>query len=195
MFGRRSKTDDTSEDQAGGTSGSTISGKGRPTPSRRQAEAERKRRMKPPKTRREANKLMRRRRTEERVKAQAGLRSGDERYLPARDQGRVRRFARDFVDARFSVAEFLLPLLILILVLGVAGNPGLQGLLWVMTILATAMDTVYLVIRLKKDIKRRFPDDVTKGATLYAVLRSSQLRRLRLPKPQVERGATLPERY
>jgi len=64
-----------------------------------------------------------------------------------------------------------------------------------MTILATAIDTVYLVYRIKREIRRRFPDDVTKGAVLYAVLRSSQLRRLRLPKPQVERGATLPERY
>ncbi len=194
MFGRRSKTDETSADQTA-AEGAPITGKGRPTPSRRQAEAERNRRMTPPRTRKEANRVQRQRRTEQRIKAQAALRSGDERYLPARDQGRVRRFARDFVDARFNVAEFLLPLLIVILVLGVVGNPGLQGTLWIMTILATAIDTVYLVYRIKREIRRRFPDDVTKGAVLYAVLRSSQLRRLRLPKPQVERGATLPERY
>ncbi len=194
MFGRRSKTDEISADQTS-ADGTPVSGKGRPTPSRRQAEAERKRRMTPPRTRKEANRVMRQRRTEQRIKAQAALRSGDERYLPARDQGRVRRFARDFVDARFNVAEFLLPLLIVILVLGVVGNPGLQGTLWIMTILATAIDTIYLVYRVKREIRRRFPDDVTKGAVLYAVLRSSQLRRLRLPKPQVERGATLPERY
>ena len=194
MFGRRSKTDEISADQTA-AEGAPITGKGRPTPSRRQAEAERKRRMTPPRTRKEANRAMRQRRTEQRIKAQAALRSGDERYLPARDQGRVRRFARDFVDARFNVAEFLLPLLIVILVLGVVGNPGLQGTLWIMTILATAIDTVYLVYRIKREIRRRFPDGVAKGAVLYAVLRSSQLRRLRLPKPQVERGATLPERY
>ncbi|MDQ3627919.1 MAG: DUF3043 domain-containing protein [Actinomycetota bacterium] len=195
MFGRRSKTDETPADRSAAADGTPLAGKGRPTPSRRQAEAERKRRMTPPRTRKEANRVMRQRRAQERVKAQAALRSGDERYLPARDQGKVRRFARDFVDARFNVAEFLLPLLIVILVLGVVGNPGLQGLLWVMTIVSTATDTFYLVYRTKRELKRRFPDDVTKGAVLYAVLRSSQLRRLRLPKPQVERGATLPERY
>ena len=195
MFGRRSKTDESPAEQTATGTGSSVPGKGRPTPSRRQAEAERKRRMTPPKTRREASRMVRQRRFEERAKAQAALRTGDERYLPTRDQGRVRRFARDFVDARFNVAEFLLPLLIVILVLGVIGSPGVQGLLWVMTILATAADTIYLVYRVKREIKRRFPEDVTKGAVLYAVLRSSQLRRLRLPKPQVERGATLPERY
>ena len=43
--------------------------------------------------------------------------SGDERYLPARDKGPVRRFARDYVDSRFRVAEFFLPLAVVILVL------------------------------------------------------------------------------
>lgn len=195
MFGRRSKTEETPAGETAAASETPLSGKGRPTPSRRAAEAARKTRMTPPKSRREANKRMRQRRYEERSKAQAALRSGDERYLPARDQGRVRRFVRDFVDVRLNVAEFLLPLLVVILVLGVVGSPGLQGMLWIVTILATALDTCYLVYRLKRDIRIRFPDDVTKGAVLYGVLRSSQLRRLRLPKAQVERGATLPERY
>jgi len=30
---------------------------------------------------------------------------------------------------------------------------------------------------------------------LYVLLRSTQLRRFRLPKPQIARGAPLPERY
>lgn len=34
--------------------------------------------------------------------------SGDERYLPVRDKGPVRRFARDYVDSRWCVAEFFL---------------------------------------------------------------------------------------
>ena len=50
------------------------------------------------------------------------MRSGDERYLPARDQGPVKRFVRDCVDARLSIAEFLLPLLLGIIILQYSGN-------------------------------------------------------------------------
>ena len=41
--------------------------------------------------------------------------TGDERHLPLRDKGPVRRFIRDYVDARFSIGEILLPALVLIL--------------------------------------------------------------------------------
>ena len=44
------------------------------------------------------------------------MKTGDERYLPARDKGPVRRFVRDWIDARLCVAEMLLPLLIIIMV-------------------------------------------------------------------------------
>ena len=46
-----------------------------------------------------------------------GMKNGEERYLMARDKGPVRRFVRDFIDARVSIAEFLLPLLLLTFVL------------------------------------------------------------------------------
>jgi hypothetical protein len=42
---------------------------------------------------------------------------------------------------------------------------------------------------------RRFPDEPTKGITLYAALRSLQMKFLRMPKPQVKIGAKLPETY
>ena len=45
-----------------------------------------------------------------------GMRTGDERYLPARDKGPVRRYVRDFVDARLCMAELLLPLLVLMMI-------------------------------------------------------------------------------
>jgi hypothetical protein len=41
----------------------------------------------------------------------------------------------------------------------------------------------------------RFPETSTRGAKFYAMLRSSQLRPLRMPKPQVKPGQTLPDRY
>jgi Protein of unknown function (DUF3043) len=177
-----------------------LEGKGRPTPKRKDAEAERRARLKPPRDRREAARMMRERRKTDRVKMQEALRSGDERHLPARDRGPVRRFCRDWVDARFNVAEWLLVLLALILVLSFLGAASpviawLQVAVWTATIVGTVADTLMLIWRTKRELRRRFPDENRRGAVTYAVLRSSQLRRLRLPKPQVSRGATLPDRY
>ena len=42
------------------------------------------------------------------------MRTGDERYLPPRDKGPVKRFIRDFVDSRFSFIELMIPLLLVI---------------------------------------------------------------------------------
>ena len=42
------------------------------------------------------------------------MRTGDERYLPARDKGPVRRFIRDYVDSRFSFIELMIPLLMVV---------------------------------------------------------------------------------
>ena len=192
MFGRRSTSEESS---SGATTTPPVSGKGKATPKRREAEAARKQRLTAPKNRREAARQLRQRRYEDRAKVQAALRSGDDRFLPARDSGPVRRFIRDLVDARFSVAEFLLPLLLVILLLNVAQQLVLVSYLWVGTIFATTVDTIYLWWRIKKELRARFPEESTKGAVAYGILRSSQLRRLRLPKPQVKRGETLPTRY
>lgn len=173
---------------------SDPSGKGHATPKRKQAEAARKARAKPPRTRKEAAKVMRAKRYEERMKTREAMDTGEERYLPARDRGKVRRYVRDFIDSRYNVAEFLLPLLVVILLLSFLQTEwavlALFGL-WIVTILGTFLDTVYLIFRLRRDLKRRFPDESTRGCLPYGVLRSSQLRRFRMPKPQVKRGQAL----
>jgi hypothetical protein len=191
---RRTKSEETTTQ----TSVVKEGGKGRPTPSRRDAEAAAKARAKAGMNKKEANKLLRERRSEQNAKTRQGLKSGEERFLPARDQGKVRRFLRDRIDSRLCMAEFLLPLLLVIMVLQYSGNASLQSLsngLWSATILLVLVDTVFLVWRLKRDLKQRFPDESHKGATFYAILRSLQLRFLRLPKPQVKLGQKLPERY
>ena len=168
-------------------------GKGRPTPSRKEAEAARKARAKAGMDKKAAKQLLRERRAAENAKMRQGLKTGDERYLPPRDQGPVRKFARDFIDARVSMAEFLLPLLVIIMLTqGMA--PGFSNGLWSATILLVLVDTTMLVFRLKREVKRRFPDSDQK-VTGYAILRAMQLRWLRLPKPRVKIGQRLPERY
>ena len=81
--------------------------KGRPTPSRKDAEAARKQQLKIPKDPKAAKAAARERDREARATARAGMMAGDERYMPARDKGPARAFTRDFVDSRFSIAEIV----------------------------------------------------------------------------------------
>jgi hypothetical protein len=198
VFGRR--TAKKSETPVVEESPERAGGKGRPTPKRSEAEKARKKRMTPPRDRKEAAALQRERMRAEREKRMKGMQTGDERYLPTRDRGPVRRFVRDFIDSRRGVAEFLLPLLVVVLMLSfvppeVTWAPRATATLWTLTIVLTALDTVFLLWRLSRGLKARFPDTSTKGAKLYALMRSSQMRFLRMPKAQVKVGARLPDRY
>jgi hypothetical protein len=173
-------------------------GKGRPTPSRREAEAAAKARAKTPRTRKEIAAAQRAARTESSQKVRQAMKSGDERYYMARDKGPVRRFIRDFVDSRFSFVELLIPLLILVMVLGYSGNRTLAGIgntVMLGTLLLVVVDILVMRFRLRRELGRRFPEESTKGTTYYAVMRSLQMKFMRLPKPQVKIGQKLPEHY
>jgi Protein of unknown function (DUF3043) len=124
-----------------------------------------------------------------------GMKTGDDRFLPARDKGPVRRFLRDLVDSRMNMAEFLLPLLVVIMITNALGYRSLSDGLWAGTILLVVFDTMVLLIKVRRDLRRRFPDQETKGALFYTVVRSLQMRFLRMPKPQVKLGQKLPTRY
>ncbi|MGD1217847.1 MULTISPECIES: DUF3043 domain-containing protein [Streptomyces] len=165
--------------------------KGRPTPKRSEAQTQRRSVANTPTTRKEAAKRQRDDRRAAMERQRQALASGDERYLPARDKGPVRRFARDFVDSRFCIAEFFLPLAVVILVLSMVRVGSLQNialLLWLVVIVLIVLDSIGIAFRLKKQLTTRFPDEPKKGAVPYALMRTLQMRRLRLPKPQVKRG-------
>ncbi|WP_371496670.1 DUF3043 domain-containing protein [Kitasatospora sp. NBC_00374] len=165
--------------------------KGRPTPKRSEAEANRRTRVTVPKDRKEANRQARERMRSEREKQRTALLEGDERYLPARDKGPVRRFARDFIDSRWSAAEFFLPYAVVVLVLSVMKVQSLQllsTLLFMAFFVVVILDFLRLGFGLRKALRERFPDQNTRGVIAYAMMRTLQMRRLRLPKPQVKRG-------
>ncbi|MFF8956950.1 DUF3043 domain-containing protein [Streptomyces sp. NPDC014894] len=165
--------------------------KGRPTPKRSEAQTQRRRAATQPLDRKAAMRRQREARRADLARQREALASGDERYLPARDRGPVRRFARDFVDSRFCVAEFFLPLAVLILIMSMIQVGQLQNialLVWLGVIVMIVVDSIGLGIRLKKQLKLRFPDEPKRGAVAYALMRTLQMRRLRLPKPQVKRG-------
>lgn len=196
MFRRSSKTE-------AGSAGATVTapkpgGKGRPTPSRKEAEAAARARAKVPRTRKEQAAADRARRADETRKVREALKTGDERNLPARDRGPVRRFVRDFVDVRFSFVELIIPLLLVTMVLTYSGNARLAAFgstVMLGAMLLVVVDMLVLRFRLRRELGRRFPGDSLKGTTYYALTRSLQMKFMRLPKPQVKLGQQLPEHY
>ncbi len=171
--------------------GAHTPGKGRPTPSRKEAQAEAKRRARAAVDTKAARRLQRDKRAELARKQRQGMKEGDERYLMARDKGPVKRFTRDFIDARLSIAELLLPILVLALVLQSVGNPSMVNLgssLMTTTILVVFADSAFAIWRLKRTLRAEMPDESLKGVTFYALMRMLQLRPTRIPKTRVKIG-------
>ncbi len=172
--------------------------KGRPTPSRKEAEAAAKARAKVPRTRREQMVAQRSARADSTQSVRAAMKSGDERFLPARDKGPVRRFIRDFVDSRFSFIELMIPLLIVTMVLDYSGNAYLANVgntILLGTIMLVILDMVTMRFKLRRELSRRFPGEPVKGTTYYAVMRAMQMKFMRLPKSKMKIGQKLPETY
>ncbi|MEU7326535.1 DUF3043 domain-containing protein [Streptomyces griseoviridis] len=165
--------------------------KGRPTPKRSEAQTQRRSVANTTLTRKDAAKRQREERRVQLERQRQALASGDERYLPVRDKGPVRKYAREFIDSRINVAEFFLPMAVVILVLSMVRVGALQSialLLWLVVIVLIVLDSIVNGFRLRKRLAERFPDQNRRGAVAYALMRSLQMRRLRLPKPQVKRG-------
>jgi hypothetical protein len=190
-----------SKPETDSTPASTVvkeGGKGRPTPTRREAEAAARARAKVPRTRKEIARAQREARVESSQRVRSAMKSGDERYFLARDKGPVRSFIRDFVDRRFSFVELMIPLLILTMVLGYSGNPSMANMgntILLGTMLLVILDLVLMRFRLRRELARRFPSESTKGTTYYAVMRSMQMKFMRMPKAKVKIGQELPEHY
>ncbi|MBB4139360.1 DUF3043 domain-containing protein [Microbacterium invictum] len=165
-------------------------GKNRPTPSRAEQEAARKRPLvadtKEAKAKAKADLNVARER------ARVGMANGEEKYLPARDKGPQRRFARDFVDAGWHLGELLMPLMVVVILLSLFPNPAVTYYsfvgLWIYILLAIA-DMIITGQRVKKKVKAKFGETrMEKGLAWYSAMRTVQMRFMRLPKPQVKRG-------
>jgi hypothetical protein len=174
----------------------TPGGKGRPTRSRKEAEAENKARAKGPRSNRRGS--SREQRAQNAARMREALRTGDDRYLPARDKGPVRRFVRDFVDSRISFAELALPLVVICFVPSFVGSTTVvqvaNEILLVM-IVVIALNLVFLRFKLGRELTRRFPGQPTRGLTWYMCSRALQLRFIRAPRAQVRIGQQLPDTY
>ena len=170
-------------------------GKGRPTPTRKQAEAARRERVKPTLDRRASARREREARRAYATKVRNALETGDEANYTGRDRGPVRAFVRNYVDSRRTIAEYFLPILVIVLLLSFFPNrvaASLSAVIWLASMILVVVDLLLLSMRLKREVRRRFPDDPGRGHVLYGIVRATQLRRFRLPKPKVKPGSPVP---
>ncbi|MBN9241087.1 MAG: hypothetical protein BGO97_15350 [Micrococcales bacterium 70-64] len=166
-----------------------ATGKGHATPTRKEQEAARKQPL-VSSDRAEARRKARAQMQLEREKARVGMANGDEKYLPVRDRGPQKRFVRDYVDARFSVGELLIPLMFAVIILTFFPDPLVQtiGLFALWAFFAVAiLDVVILGFVLQRKLAAKFGADRVEKFRWYAAMRALQLRLMRLPKPQVKR--------
>lgn len=177
-----------SDDATTAAAATQPAGKGRATPTRKEREAENRRPIVVA-DRKEAKQRLREQERIERQRAQAGYAAGDERYLPLRDRGPQKKWVRDYVDARLSAGELLIPLMFLVIILlylpyaatqtySTVAMLGFFGLVIV--------DSIVLGWRVQKQVNARWGDRAERVRS-YAIMRALQLRVMRLPKPQVKR--------
>lgn len=181
-----------SNDETTGEIGQNESGKGRPTPKRKDAESARKQGISVPKDPKAARRAARERDREARAKSRAGLMAGDPAYFPRRDAGPVKAQVRDYIDRRRTVGEFFVPIAFVVLLLGLVNNPTVQTAVvyvWTSVLLLVVLDTILVGILLGRSLRKDFPDkSERKGAVSYGVLRALQMRRFRIPPPRIKAG-------
>lgn len=162
--------------------------KGKPTPKRKDAEAKLKISPLSPTASKDAKRALKEQSRVRRLEARAAYMRGEESALPYRDKGPARRFVRNYIDERRSISEYFLVLIMLVLFLTIIPIPAVQlaavALMYSSMIFMT-VNGIVLSRKLKKLVAEKFPEEPTKGIGMYGWMRSTQLRRLRAPAPQV----------
>lgn len=190
----------------GRAAATATSGKGRPTPKRRDAQGRKRGPVAPApmtakeaRARRKANRGTRAERkaasAERRAAAadrRARMLAGEDKYLLPRDRGPVRAHVRDLVDARRNLVGLFMPLA-LVLILTMFLTPALQAYVTLaMLVMMVFMIAEGFVIGrvINRRVRERFPDHTDSPWSLgwYAFVRASQIRRMRAPKPRVSAG-------
>ncbi len=171
--------------------GAVTPKKGAPTPKRSEAQASRRQPYQPPADRKAAGQRTKQQGRDDRLRRSQALQRGEEWALPPKDRGPVRALARDVVDARRGIGEYYIFTIFLLIVLLIlpfqASKLVADGA--IVALLAIMLGEGTLVAsRVKRMAQERFPNASTRGLTLYVVMRGISMRRMRLPKPRVERG-------
>lgn len=122
---------------------------------------------------------------------------GDPRYLPDRDKGPVRKYARDRIDSRWTISEFLLPLMLLALLPSFFLNQNSiysyipVTIIYVLLIISIG-EMIFITRSVRSNLKPHYSADKMKGLGMYIMGRMLSPRRFRSPVATVKRGETIP---
>jgi hypothetical protein len=177
--------------------------KGRPTPKRRDSV----RRpagpaVKAPRTRKEAVAWQKQARKNslaaadpkmDKVQYRAAMKAGDERVLTSRDRGPVKALARDYVDSRRMLANYLFALLPLVILSTAVPALAVFSAFSMVLLIVITIEAFFTGRRIRKIALERLDQVPNSGASLgfYAVSRASMPRRWRLPAARVSVGAEI----
>ncbi len=165
------------------TASQPTQGKGAPTPSRRDAEQLRRARLHPTLSKREIKARERELRRVREDKVWANVEMRPERVL-----------LRNFIDARWTFAEFSWPMLFLALAMFVAGTWFPQMAIWGsyaiwVIMFAVLLEVAYMWMQFRRLLDKRVPDAPRRGLLMYMASRMVAMRRYRRPPTAIDRGA------
>ncbi len=180
-----------SEDRPEGAGSAFTLGKGRPTPKR--SEAERKRRnpsyVKPGD--KAGQQQARTRDRAERARKYEAMKRGEEWALTPRDKGPIKALTRDYVDSRRRFSEYYMYILIVLVLVLFIHSTAVKAFLYpvVLAMILIIVGEGFVIARgVRKLAAVRYPGQSTRGITMYAIMRTLQLRRFRLPAPRIKPG-------
>ena len=178
--------------------------KGRPTPKRSAAEANRYRtltgsttsgrgRPAATDTRRKLTPEEKSKAREDRNKQLQAMRRGEDWALGPRDRGPAKKLARDYVDShRRPMEYYMYALIILVIALFAGKSSGALGsylqIFLIVIIVIIAVDGLLLRRSVIKVVHERLPNESTRGLAFYSIMRGLQLRRFRTPAPRLKPG-------
>jgi hypothetical protein len=182
--------DETLDEPVASDRAGVTQAKGRPTPKRSEAERRRRQPYTAPGDKKAAYQQSRDRDKTSRSRRMEAMKRGESWALPRKDQGPVRALARDYVDARRSISEFyMIGILVLVVLLftPLRKSPVLDYLV-LLLLLVILLESYFVGSRVIKLAMQRFPGESTRGIRMYAGIRGTQIRRLRMPAPRVKVG-------
>ncbi len=180
-----------------------AAGKGRPTPKRKDAQAQNLHPLVPADRKASRKAAKARMRERENIQYEA-MRTGDINNMPKSERLPWRVYIRDYVDARFNIGEFFIPVAFGILAVSIILSATIQNVyasiipLIVMYayLIAIIADIALMWHTLKKKLTAKYGEAcVARGtrSASYAWSRAIQIRRWRLPKPRYSKRGHWPE--
>lgn len=178
-----SEAEEASETVAGNSAAPKANAKkDTPTPTRKAAEAARMERLHPTLSKKEA-----------RRKNRAASRARADENWQKTENSPERALARNYVDARWTAVEFVLPGILVFLALTMATSsfptllPYVTLALWAF-LAVCIFNMIFLWRGFRRQLAERLPKASRRGLLMYLLNRAMMIRRFRQPGPAIRRG-------